>query len=92
MALKNHGRNMVDEIVGALGMPTRHGQNTLQRRQQELRREIVALRRELGEARSVRGELAELRQEVQALRSQANRGATPSAPRSKTIRKKPKEA
>jgi hypothetical protein len=92
MALKNHGRNMVDEIVGALGMPTRHGLNTLQRRQQELRREIVALRRELGEARSVRGELAELGQEVQALRSQATRGATPSAPRSKTIRKKPKEA
>jgi polyhydroxyalkanoate synthase subunit PhaE len=77
MALKNHGRNMVDEIVGALGMPTRHGQNTLQRRQQELRREIVALRRELGEARSVREELAELRREVDSLR--------------KTIRKKPKE-
>jgi len=78
MALKNHGRNMVDEIVGALGMPTRHGLNTLQRRQQELRREIVGLRRELEEARSVQDELAELRREVQALR--------------KSIRKKPKEA
>jgi hypothetical protein len=95
MALKNHGRNMVDEIVGALGMPTRHGLNTLQRRQQELRREIVALRRELGEARSVRDELAELRREVQALRAQASGAAAPQTPRSKrskTIRKKPKEA
>jgi polyhydroxyalkanoate synthase subunit PhaE len=78
MALKNHGRNMVDEIVGALGMPTRHGLNTLQRRQQELRREIVGLRRELEEARGIREELAELRQEVKALR--------------KISRKKPKEA
>jgi len=78
MALKNHGRNMVDEIVGALGMPTRKGLATLQRRQQELRREIVGLRRELEEARSVREELAQLRREVLALR--------------KTTRKKPKEA
>jgi class III poly(R)-hydroxyalkanoic acid synthase PhaE subunit len=77
MALKNHGRNMVDEIVGALGMPTRHGLNTLQRRQQELRRELVVVRRELGEARAVQDELAELRREVQALR--------------KTARKTPKE-
>jgi hypothetical protein len=79
MALKNHGRNMVDEIVGALGMPTRHGLNTLQRRQQELRRELVALRRELGEARAVRKELAELQRQVQVLRNKATR-------------KKPKEA
>jgi poly[(R)-3-hydroxyalkanoate] polymerase subunit PhaE len=92
MALKNHGRNMVDEIVGALGLPTRHGLSTLQRRQQELRRELVALRRELGEAGSIRSELAELRREVQALRSQATGGGTPQTPRSKTIRKKPKEA
>jgi hypothetical protein len=77
MALKNHGRNMVDEIVGALGLPTQHGLNTLQRRQQELRRELVALRRELEEARAVRDELAELRGEVQDLR--------------KAARKKPKE-
>jgi polyhydroxyalkanoate synthase subunit PhaE len=79
MALKNHGRNLVDEIVGALGMPTRKGLNTLQRRQQELRREIVGLRRELEEARAVREELADLRRDVQALRKQ-------------TSRKKPKEA
>ena len=47
MAVKHHGRNMVDEAVGAMGLPTRHGLSTLQRRQQELRREVTALRREL---------------------------------------------
>jgi class III poly(R)-hydroxyalkanoic acid synthase PhaE subunit len=47
MALKKHGRNMVDEVVGAMGLPTGHGLNTLHQRQQELRRDVVALRREL---------------------------------------------
>jgi len=47
MALKKHGRTMVDEVVGAMGLPTGHGLNTLHQRQQELRREVVALRREL---------------------------------------------
>ena len=57
MALKHHGRNMVDEVVGAMGLPTRHGLNTLHQRQQELRREVVALRRELEslKAKSPRG-------------------------------------
>jgi hypothetical protein len=82
---------MVDEIVGALGMPTRRGLSTLQRRQQELQREIVALRRELGEARSLRGEVAGLQRELQALRSQAG-GPPGASPRGKTLRKKPKEA
>jgi hypothetical protein len=92
MALKNHGRNMVDEIVGALGMPTRRGLSTLQRRQQELQREIVALRRELGEARSLRAEVAELQRELQALRSQPTGEPSSPSPRGKTVRKKPKEA
>jgi polyhydroxyalkanoate synthase subunit PhaE len=52
MAVKHHGRNMVDEAVGAMGLPTRHGLATLQRRQQELRREVTALRRELEALRS----------------------------------------
>lgn len=44
MALKRHGRAMVDETLGALGMPTRKGFDTIQRRQQELRREVQALK------------------------------------------------
>jgi class III poly(R)-hydroxyalkanoic acid synthase PhaE subunit len=39
MALKKHGRNIVDETLGALNMPTRKGMNTVQRRQHELWRE-----------------------------------------------------
>ncbi len=39
MAVKHHGRNIVDEILGAMSMPTRRGMNTLQKRQQEMRRE-----------------------------------------------------
>ena len=52
MAVKHHGRNMVDEAVGAMGLPTRHGLATLQRRQQDLRREVTALRREVEALRS----------------------------------------
>lgn len=39
MAVKHHGRNYIDEILGALNMPTRRGMNTMQKRQQEMRRE-----------------------------------------------------
>lgn len=39
MAVKHHGRNIVDEILGALNMPTRRGMNTLLKRQQDMRRE-----------------------------------------------------
>jgi class III poly(R)-hydroxyalkanoic acid synthase PhaE subunit len=52
MAVKHHGRNMVDEVVEGMGLPTRHGLSTLQRRQQELRREVTALRREMEALRS----------------------------------------
>lgn len=51
MALKHHGREVMDQAVGAVGLPTRAGMATLQKRQQELRRETVALRRELAELR-----------------------------------------
>jgi class III poly(R)-hydroxyalkanoic acid synthase PhaE subunit len=81
MALKNHGRNMVDEVVGAFGLPTRHGLGTLQQRQQELRREVVALRRELSEIRSARSELADLRREVDGLKSRGTRGGPAAGPR-----------
>jgi class III poly(R)-hydroxyalkanoic acid synthase PhaE subunit len=67
MALKRHGRNMVDEAAGAMGMPTRHDLNTLQRRQQELRRELVAVRQVASE-RTGREEIAALRKEVDRLR------------------------
>ena len=39
MALKQHSRNVIDEILGALNMPTRRSMSTMQIRQQELRRD-----------------------------------------------------
>ena len=44
MALKQHSRTSVDETLGALGMPTRQGFDTLLRRHQELRREVATLK------------------------------------------------
>ncbi len=67
MALKHHGRAVMDQAVGAVGLPTRDGLATLQKRQQELRRETVALRREL----------AELRAQLDGLKGKPRRPATP---------------
>ena len=47
MALKQHGREMIDQLLGAIGMPTRRETNTLHRRLQEVRREGRAIRAEL---------------------------------------------
>jgi polyhydroxyalkanoate synthase subunit PhaE len=52
MALKHQGRNMVDESLGALGMPTSKAMNTVQRRQQEIRRDLTALRLEFERLRA----------------------------------------
>jgi class III poly(R)-hydroxyalkanoic acid synthase PhaE subunit len=91
MALKNHGRNIVDEVVGAMGLPTRHGLNTLQQRQQELRREVVSLRRELSAMDAMRNELAELRRQLDTLRPRgAHGGAAGRTSRPKASRHHPK--
>jgi class III poly(R)-hydroxyalkanoic acid synthase PhaE subunit len=73
MALKRQGRTMVDETAGAMGMPTRQGFNTLQRRHQELRREVASMRAQLAEAKAGLAQVAKLRNEVEQLRG---KGAT----------------
>lgn len=65
MAVKQQGREMLDGALGAVGMPTTRGLNTLLRRQQDLKRQLVALRRQ-----SEDGSTAELRREVEALRAE----------------------
>jgi len=79
MALKQHGRHLVDEAVGAVGMPTRRSLNTLQQRQQELRRELSSLRSQLADTQVDRGEFEALRAELGRLRSEvrARAGAGP---------------
>ncbi len=47
MAVKHHGRNVVDELLGGLNMPTRRGMNTLQKRQQEMRRDAKEMSRRI---------------------------------------------
>lgn len=47
MALKRHGSMMVDEVLGAMNMPTRAEVDTLHRRLQESRRESKALHSEV---------------------------------------------
>ena len=71
MALKRHGRAMVDETAGALGLPTRQGFDTLQRRHQELRREVAGLKARLAEAMAGLDQVAALRKEVERLRPRA---------------------
>lgn len=68
MALKHHSQSTVDELMGALNMPTHKGLTTLQCRQQELRRELMEMRSVLGEGPS-RGDLKGMQAEIKALRA-----------------------
>jgi class III poly(R)-hydroxyalkanoic acid synthase PhaE subunit len=68
MALKHHGQSMMDEIMGALNMPTHKGVTTLQCRQQELRRELRDIRSRLGEHVS-KADLKGMQAELDALRT-----------------------
>lgn len=61
MAVKQHGRNIVDEVLGAMNMPTRRGINTMQKRQQEMRRE----------QKDTNNKIENLQQEIKLLREQA---------------------
>jgi poly[(R)-3-hydroxyalkanoate] polymerase subunit PhaE len=67
MALKGQSRRMIDEAVGAMGMPTRQGLDTLQRRHQELRREVAVVRARLADADAGLEQVVALRQEVEQL-------------------------
>jgi polyhydroxyalkanoate synthase subunit PhaE len=68
MALKHHGQSMMDELVGALNMPTHKGVTTLQCRQQELRRELRDIHSRLGEHVS-KADLEGVQAELDALRT-----------------------
>jgi class III poly(R)-hydroxyalkanoic acid synthase PhaE subunit len=61
MAVKRHGTMMVDEVLGALNMPTRAEIDTLHLRLQEARREGKALRAELESLRQLGVELSALK-------------------------------
>jgi class III poly(R)-hydroxyalkanoic acid synthase PhaE subunit len=80
MALKRHGRNMVDEGAGALGLPTRHDLSTLQRRHQELRRELAGLRTQRDQSTSAGEQIAALQEEMASLRARLDASGAPPTP------------
>ena len=71
MAVKQHGRNLVDEVLGAMNMPTRRGINTMQKRQQEMRRE----------QKDTNNKIESLQQEIKLLHEQ---NAVHNSPASKS--------
>jgi polyhydroxyalkanoate synthase subunit PhaE len=77
MAVKQHGRNVVDEGLSAMNMPTRRGINTMQKRQQEMRREQKA----------TFNIIENLQQEIVTLREQLS-GKDKPAPAKSSSRKK----
>jgi class III poly(R)-hydroxyalkanoic acid synthase PhaE subunit len=96
MRVKGQLRTMVDEVLGALNMPTRREMNTILKRQHELKREMRNLARGGGDGtsppRGRRGtadgdsaEIRALRGEVAALREQIS--AMQAALKAKTVQK-----
>ena len=75
MALKQHGRNIVDEYLGALNVPTHKGINTLQKRQYEL----------LREQKTAQKKIQLLENEVAALRAGARRQQAEQVKKTKTV-------
>lgn len=83
MAVKRQGREVLDEVLGALNMPTREEIDTVLERQQALRRQVRALE-EAGPVAAVDGAalVDALRSEISALRddlARAKESQTPAA-------------
>lgn len=72
MALKRHGQGMMDETMSALGMPTRKGMATMQKRQQEMRRELIVSRNRIESLEAELEKVEALEREVKAMRSGGN--------------------
>lgn len=76
MALKHHGSIMVDEVLGAMNMPTQREVSTLQCRLQETRRDGKALRAEL---QSLKDRVDALARTQQAANSQSAQASPPQS-------------
>jgi len=72
MGIKRYSRNVVDEMLAALNMPTRKGINTMQKRQQELRRDFKVANRKI----------ETLEEELSALRRKMDGGSAAAGRRS----------
>ena len=84
MAVKQHGRNIIDEALSALNMPTRRGISTMQKRQQELRRDW---RSALNRIRQLEEKIGTLHQAAAARRAGGG-AAAPATPKKREAGKK----
>lgn len=90
MALKQHERQLMDELLSALNMPTRKDFDTLVYRMQQMRRELRA--RALPSVPDHSAVLAALQTEVEALRAELNALKTvPKKASNRTKKTLPKE-
>lgn len=83
MAVKQHGRNIVDEGLGAMNMPTRRGINTMQKRQQEMRREQKVAENQI---ENLQDEIVLLREQLKH-KSSATPGNTSTVARTKKAKR-----
>lgn len=83
MGIKRYSRNVVDEMLAALNMPTRKGINTMQQRQQELRRDFKVANRKI---ETLEEELSALKHKMDGDSAGAGRGAGRKAGKKKTTR------
>lgn len=83
MAVKQHGRNIVDEGLGAMNMPTRKGINTMQKRQQEMRREQKIAEKKIDD---LQDEIVSLREQLKHKSSTTLKNTT-TVTRTKKARK-----
>lgn len=84
MAVKRQEQKMVDELLGAMNMPTRRELDTSHRRLHQLQRQVWRMAESLEDAgvRELREEVSVLRREVEELRRVARPEAPdPAAPR-----------
>jgi class III poly(R)-hydroxyalkanoic acid synthase PhaE subunit len=85
MAFKKQWRELFDQRLGMLGMPTNREVRTLQTRLQETRRDMRAMRSELAELKE---QIAQLRTPAPAAKAPAKKAAAKKAPVRKTTKKK----
>lgn len=90
MAWKQHERKVVDELLGALNIPTRQELDTLYSRLHQMRKEIKALQMEQTDytMEDLKCEINALRAELEVLKVAAQKPApTTTAPRKTTAKK-----
>lgn len=92
MALKRHGQRFIDEMASAMGMPTRKGMATVQKRQQQLKRELISSKSRIEALEEKLEEFDELERKVEKMQTSQTNSSSKStkkkAGKKKTNKKK----